>query len=587
MTQTMGDQQSDVSGGGHTFDVNLVAGNNGELEFRARLGRVNVVLGANGAGKSKLMHRLSRTRPGAPGAGETIFVEGGRALKLPAALDAVSLGQHLSTLAGATQHHRAGRVQSLSSRINPAFLRLAHLSAIADSETADALRAWEIAGRKGEPPASKPSQLDRCATMFHEVFPDLDLCFDRESKALNVRRAGFRNPYPADALSDGEKQVLCLLAEIAVLKEPRAFVVVDEPELNLHASLAIRLWETLESEIPDGYFTYATHSVPFAMRPGVETLIVMSAKGAPMVVDHAYDVPPEQLADFLGAAPAMLKSDTLLAVEGRDSSFDRTFYTWLVDDPGVTVSPVGDCERVRTVAQGAEVWATAARAGVHTLGVIDRDFRDDAEVKELEAENVVVLALHEAESYLCLPAVFAALAGAVGTANPSPTVKVVQDRIVAFARAGALQAALRRIVDRERVTVDLSLTGSEMAAVTSSADAAALLATKVGAKWSVVEWQKADAIRSLIDAEVRKIDAASQKEDVDALLRLIPGKQLLAGLAKSIGLRSSMEVLHAARKHLRPESFPALADLRDRLRKGLGLEKTAVGDAPPLGHAHG
>jgi len=73
-------------------------------------------------------------------------------------------------------------------------------------------------------------------------------------------------------MSDGEKQVFLLLADLAILQRgPTVFLIV-EPELNLHPSLASTLWETIEQIHSESIFIYATHSLQFALRPAVDSV---------------------------------------------------------------------------------------------------------------------------------------------------------------------------------------------------------------------------------------------------------------------------------------------------------------------------
>jgi ABC-type multidrug transport system ATPase subunit len=89
------------------------------------------------------------------------------------------------------------------------------------------------------------------------------------NEQLFVRKDG-GTPYSVSSMSEGEKQAFTLLADIAVLTNKRSVFFVDEPELNLHPTLAEKLWTSIEEAYPEDIFVYATHSLSFALRSGVD-----------------------------------------------------------------------------------------------------------------------------------------------------------------------------------------------------------------------------------------------------------------------------------------------------------------------------
>lgn len=70
------------------FDLNLPAiPQEGQAAFVGQLGRVSVLLGANGSGKSRLVRRVAQMAELPGGATHAIFVEGGRAIAPPSTLN--------------------------------------------------------------------------------------------------------------------------------------------------------------------------------------------------------------------------------------------------------------------------------------------------------------------------------------------------------------------------------------------------------------------------------------------------------------------------------------------------------------------
>lgn len=69
--------------------------------------------------------------------------------------------------------------------------------------------------------------------------------------------------YSATQMSDGERSVLYLAAQVLCVPESK-IIIMDEPEVHLHPSLMGHLWDALEKIRPDCLFIYITHDVDFA-----------------------------------------------------------------------------------------------------------------------------------------------------------------------------------------------------------------------------------------------------------------------------------------------------------------------------------
>jgi hypothetical protein len=60
--------------------------------------------------------------------------------------------------------------------------------------------------------------LDRLFELFAEIFPQISLSYDSQSKRLSAQKNG--QTYGPSNLSDGEKQVFSILADLIELDEP-------------------------------------------------------------------------------------------------------------------------------------------------------------------------------------------------------------------------------------------------------------------------------------------------------------------------------------------------------------------------------
>lgn len=77
-------------------------------------------------------------------------------------------------------------------------------------------------------------------------------CTDGTNSTASI---GGETPYPIIQMSDGEKVLLYLIAQI--LQAPKdGFIVIDEPEMYLHKTILKKLWDRLEQERQDCIFIY-------------------------------------------------------------------------------------------------------------------------------------------------------------------------------------------------------------------------------------------------------------------------------------------------------------------------------------------
>src|SRR5262249_51364067 len=147
--------------------------------------------------------------------------------------------------------------------------------------------------------------------------------------------------YPASEASDGEKQVLALLCDLLLNQGLGISILVDEPEAHINPLLACDFWSMIEAKLPAAQFVYATHSIPFALRPSVESVFAMDkATYQPSKMVGLEDIGATELPKFLGAIPYVLSKKAALGVEGNDTSFDTPFYRWLLGKNEVAVVPL-------------------------------------------------------------------------------------------------------------------------------------------------------------------------------------------------------------------------------------------------------
>ena len=295
-----------------------ISGNGRDIaKFSGEFGRINVILGGNGTGKSKLINQLKTHINSFGGTRPLIYVEGGRTVNIPNSLQRTNQDfNNYRTFEQTETNYKQKRNNTLTARIKDALILLEQTEQEINNKYSKEAHEWNLNGRITTFPIKPTAPLDKLFELFNEVFPSITLTFNSGNKSLRCHKNG--NDYHPSQLPDGEKQIFCLLADIVVLAESNSLILVDEPELNLNPGLACRFWDIVEAELPNAVFIYATHCVSFAMRKSVDRIAVLSKNpDNNTFIKNIGELNSVELYDLLGAIPAILSSNSALAVEGK------------------------------------------------------------------------------------------------------------------------------------------------------------------------------------------------------------------------------------------------------------------------------
>ncbi|MGN9782529.1 AAA family ATPase [Nonomuraea sp. ZG12] len=126
-------------------------------------------------------------------------------------------------------------------------------------------------------------------------FRDFVLADENGRLRLRWQQEGSDVVFPADALSDGTLRFICLTTLLSLPDLPN-LVVLDEPELGLHPYAIVQLADMLRAAAHDSQVLIATQSVTLMNQFELDDLIVVErAEGA-----SVFDRPdPERLRDWL------------------------------------------------------------------------------------------------------------------------------------------------------------------------------------------------------------------------------------------------------------------------------------------------
>lgn len=259
------------------------------------------------------------------------------------------------------------------------------------------------------------------------------------------------NPsYQPSKMSEGEKIVFYFICSLLFAKK-NALVIIDEPEMHLHRSVMNGVWDTLEEERPDCTFVYLTNDISFAAsRRSSKGIWIRSFNGSCLSWDYEIMNPTDSLdqeiyMEILGSRKP------ILFIEGNESSsIDIRLYPHIF--PEYMVKPLGGCTKVIESTK-----SMSDLKGVHflqTKGIVDRDRRTDDEVIYLRHHNVYVPNVAEIENFFLLPQAIKLVAERRGVDGEWAVKQVTENVINLFSNEIPEQAMLHV---RHRIKRELEL----------------------------------------------------------------------------------------------------------------------------------
>lgn len=542
--------------------MEYLASTHGNYKFE--FPRITIILGANGSGKSTLLRAIKDSMP-------SVYVEGGRTIIID---DVVQLTRanfnQYQNLDQTLTKYKQKRKSKLVDRIFDAIMVLIQQEQAIKDAHSDAVVKWESDGKQGGSPKRAQPPLEKLFEQYNEVFPHIHLSYNKSNGRVTVINDNAPTPYGPSGLSDGEKQVFSLMADMLQLEDEYNVVVVDEPELNLHPELAERLWTLLESEYQDKHFLYATHSIQFALRSQVDALYVISSDPSKIrKISNLSEMPRNDLEKFLGGVPGILNSDVVVVTEGHEKSFDSIFYRWLLNDNKIEIFPCGNCHDVTQVINKNGLWEQIS-TDIKLSGVVDSDFRSEGELSLRIQDQLISLQLHEAESYICQPEIIIAAAQKIGSQEVLPTMEEVQSLIFDELTHQRLPIALKRSFSDSTFTVRMSLERSILASVSTKEEAMIHIRDKSAEEVTkAVTAMSEEVFEARLDKELADIDRVLAESSVLGALTLIPGKQLLSKLASRSGCKNGTDLMRSIKRNLNVDDYELLKQLAIELKASL------------------
>ncbi len=426
------------------FILSVPQANAASLDIPISPGEMLFVLGANGTGKSSLMHRFytmhKETARRMSAHRQTWFPSGANTLSAQGRLDTGT------DIRGADVQERARWTDDYAPQ-RPAV-------AVYDLVDAENVRARSIAAAVDE------RKIDLAETLSKKDAPlktinkllrlsNIPIEIAIHSNGEVVASKSGSKPYNIDRLSDGERNALLVAAEVLTVPSS-TLILIDEPERHLHRAIISPLLSLLFAERPDCAFVISTHEVTLPLdNSSARTLLVRGCNyneaGAienweADVVPPGADIGDDLKKDILGARRK------LLFVEGANTSPDKPLYSLVFPDVSI-VAKSGYREVSRAVSgirdAGDLHW-------VRPFGIIDNDGRSENEVQELKKKGIYALSVFSVESIYYHPEIQRRIAQRQADATGKSTSEYVENaKIAALTAVGEhVQRLSGRVVEK-------------------------------------------------------------------------------------------------------------------------------------------
>lgn len=367
---------------------------NEKVEYTSSTNAV-IIIGANGSGKSKLgawieqqeldnIHRVGAQR-------NLNFSENIALKNYSQAEDFVFYGTDDSNHKRSKGNRWNWGKQYTTKLLDDFEYVLAALIALKNNENDEFIKKCKKAEHDNKLKPNVPiTVVDKLQLIWREIFPQRKLEVEDSKFLAVVERNDQEYKYSANQMSDGERAVLYLTAQVLCVPDNKT-LIIDEPEVHLHRSIMNRLWATLEKYRKDCLFIYITHDTQFAAsHTRADKFWIQEYDGKKWKIEKIVenDLPEDLLLDILG------NRKSVLFVEGERNSYDTQLYSEIY--PKYYIVPCGSCTQVISRTKAFKNNPILHHCFVY--GIIDRDYRSDYEIEKYKSDNIYTLNVAEVEN---------------------------------------------------------------------------------------------------------------------------------------------------------------------------------------------
>ncbi|MBC2148860.1 AAA family ATPase [Listeria booriae] len=340
--------------------------------------QLNVIVGANGSGKSSLVDYLKDSM-----------------------LTNLSIIPAYRSLFFISDQHSSALLRSTSLNIRSILQRTRAKVQERDADTFSiAIYALvneyvEYLSKKNEDETYRGNDiLEKLNSIYLDILPHIRFSPNTKDRILIPHSQTSKEQYKINELSDGEKSALYFIS-LLLLIDKKSYIVVDEPETYMHTALAIKLWNRLLREKADCKFILISHNIDFIQSLTGARIKWLKKYERPKSWEfqniEGIELPQDLVLKIMGS-----KKDVLF-IEGKShASLDYRIYSELFGEI-YNIQPV---EGHREVKKYTEAYNRTNIFGNSAKGIIDRDSWEDEEIQVFEEKKVYVLPTNEIEMLL-------------------------------------------------------------------------------------------------------------------------------------------------------------------------------------------
>lgn len=195
-------------------------------------------------------------------------------------------------------------------------------------------------------------------------------------------------------LSEGEKKLILVKTVLEILADEKTLVLMDEPDAHLHEIRKKNLYSMM-GEYPNRQIVIATHSPTFidiADQNQVKLLKTNDSGKAMLYEEEKL----EAIRNLTGSRINAFLEKPILYCEGTETSVEAVLYPLLF--PNYKIVPAGGHEEVIYLTKTYN--RTFGDTTHYAIGIIDWDYKTEAQLSALRAEKIYSLKVVEIENVL-------------------------------------------------------------------------------------------------------------------------------------------------------------------------------------------
>lgn len=373
------------------YKFSFQTSNNGVLDITLTEGNALFVLGANGVGKSTLMHNL--------------FIQNQNHAKRILAHRQTWFTDNAMNITASQKKESDSNIKYWDAQIdsrwkdNSSSMR-ASLS-IFDLINSENIRARKITNAVDQDNIDIAKELSNIQAPLQGInellaLSNIPIVISLEKDEQLFASKNGSELYSIAELSDGERNALLICSDV-LTTEPNQLIILDEPERHLHRSIISPLLTSLFKKRKDCVFVISTHDIFLPIDHSESSVLLIRdcnwnnkniKDWDADLISKTNEIPNEVKQSILGA------KRKILFVEGESNSLDKQIYQLIF--PELSVIPKGSCKAVERAVEG--VRGTDSLHWINVFGLIDADDRTAEQLQILVNKGVVALESYSVES---------------------------------------------------------------------------------------------------------------------------------------------------------------------------------------------